>query len=106
MIKILKLTTSEEVVGEIVESEDTITIKQPCAIMLVASKSTPDQHQMALIPYAGYTKDHSITLNRDKIVWEAELADEVFNQYNAIFGSGIQIVSSAPNKDPGLSVVG
>lgn len=105
MIKILKLVTSEEVVGEIIEEKDLITIKQPCAVMLIASRSTPDQHSMALVPYAGYTKDHTITLSKDKIVWEAELAEEVFNQYNAIFGSGIQIVSSPITKDPKLSVV-
>lgn len=106
MIKIVKLSTSEEVVGEIIDNGDSITISQPCAVMLISSRSTPDQHQMALVPYAGYTKDHTVTIKKDKIVWEAELAEEVFNQYNAIFGSGIQIVSSAPTKDPKLSVVG
>lgn len=105
MIKILKLITSEEVVGEVIEKNELITINQPCAVMLIASRSTPDQHSMALVPYAGYTKDHSITISRDKIVWEAELAEEVFNQYNAIFGSGIQIVSSPVAKDPKLSIV-
>lgn len=105
MIRILKLTTSEEIVGQIEEDDETVTVKQPCAIMLVASRSTPDQHSMALVPYAGYTKDHSVTVAKDKIVWQAELAEEVFNQYNAIFGSGIQIVSSPVAKDPKLSVV-
>jgi len=105
MIKILKLITSEEVVGEVIEKNELITINQPCAVMLIASRSTPDQHSMALVPYAGYTKDHSITISKDKIVWEAELAEDVFNQYNAIFGSGIQIVTSPVAKDPKLSIV-
>jgi hypothetical protein len=94
MIKIVKLITSEEVVGEIEEHANTITIKKPCAIMLINSRSSPDQHSMALIPYAGYTKDHEITVDKKMIVWESELAEDVYNQYNAIFGTGIQIVTA------------
>lgn len=92
MIKILKLITSEEVVGELVDEGDKISIKQPCAIMLLASRSTPDSHSMALVPYAGYTKEHMVTINKNAIVWEAEVADELRNQYSMIFGAGIQII--------------
>lgn len=92
MIKIYKLITSEEVVGEAIEDGDNLIIKQPCAIMLLASRSTPDQHQMALVPYAGYTKEHSVQLKKSAIVWEADVAEELYNQYNRIFGSGIEIV--------------
>lgn len=94
MIKLFKLITSEEVVGEVTDNGESITIKRPCAIMLIASRSTPDQHSMALIPYAGYAKDHVIEIDKRMIVWSAELADDILNQYNAIFGSGIQIVTA------------
>ena len=95
MIKLLKLITGEEIVGDIVEyNEDSMVIKKPCAIMLLASRSTPDQHSMGLIPYAAYSKEHKISVKKDKVVWESELAEEVFNQYNSLFGSGIQIVSA------------
>jgi hypothetical protein len=47
---------------------------------------------MALVPYAGYTKNHTIHIKSTSIVWEAEVAEELYNQYNMIFGSGIQIV--------------
>ena len=108
MIKIIKLITSEEVVGEMVDEGDKISIKQPCAIMLLASRSTPDQHSMALVPYAGYTKEHKVTINKSAIVWEAEVADELHNQYSMIFGTGIQIVpgglSKASTQIPTLNV--
>jgi hypothetical protein len=94
MIKLFKLITSEEVVGEVTDNGESITIKRPCAIMLIASRSTPDQHSMALIPYAGYTRDHVIDVDKRMIVWSADLADDILNQYNAIFGSGIQIVTA------------
>lgn len=92
MIKLYKLITSEEVIGQATDDNEFIIIKQPCAIMLIASKSTPDNHSMALVPYAGYTKDHSVRIKKESIVWEAEVAEELYNQYNMIFGTGIQIV--------------
>jgi hypothetical protein len=93
MIKLLKLSTGEEIVGKIDEEGDTLKVVRPCAIMLIGSRSTPDQHQLGLIPYAAYSKNHTIYLDKAKVVWESELDDEVYNQYNTLFGSGIQIVS-------------
>lgn len=93
MIKLLKLITSEEIVGKCTNKGSKIYVDKPCAIMLIASKSTPDQHSMALIPYAAYAKDHKIEIEKKQVVWEAELETDVLNQYNMIFGSGIQIVS-------------
>lgn len=110
MIKLLKLITSEEIVGNCTKKGSKIYVDKPCAIMLISSKSTPDQHSMALIPYAAYAKDHKIEIESKQVVWEAELEDDVMNQYSMLFGSGIQIVSGdVPRNIPNtsqLSVVG
>jgi len=100
MIKILKLVTGEEIIGELNYTETKIEVTRPCAVMLISSKSTPDQHSMALIPYAGYAKDHTITVDQRAVIWEAELEDSVYNQYQSIFGSGIQIFSEQSTKAP------
>jgi hypothetical protein len=100
MIKILKLVTGEEIIGQLTYGDTHIEAVRPCAVMLVASKSTPDQHSMALIPYAGYAKDHTITIDRTSVIWEADLEDSVYNQYQSIFGSGIEIYTqdaASPN---------
>ena len=100
MIKILKLVTGEEIIGELNYTETKIEVTRPCAVMLISSKSTPDQHSMALIPYAGYAKDHAITVDQRAVIWEAELEDSVYNQYQSIFGSGIQIFSEQSSMAP------
>ena len=100
MIKILKLVTGEEIIGELNYIETKIEVTRPCAVMLISSKSTPDQHSMALIPYAGYAKDHTITVDERAVIWEAELEDSVYNQYQSIFGSGIQILSEQSSMSP------
>lgn len=94
MIKLIKLITGEEVIGDVTYHDDYVLMDKPCAIMLLGSRSTPDQQSLGLVPYAGYAKEHSIKVKKTSVVWEAELADEVFNQYNSIFGTGIQIVSN------------
>lgn len=90
-VKIMKLVTAEELVGEATIKDNFIVVKQPCAIALIQSQSSLTNHQMGLIPYAGYAKEHTISIDQDKIVWMADPADELYNKYNTIFGSGIQI---------------
>jgi hypothetical protein len=91
MIKIVKISTAEELVGDIIDHENEIEIKEPCAIAMIPSQSSLTSHSMGLIPYAGYTKGHTVTIKKDKIVWIAEPVEELYNQYNSIFGTGIKI---------------
>ncbi|NBP02209.1 MAG: hypothetical protein EBU90_19215 [Proteobacteria bacterium] len=91
-IKIMKLDSAEEIIGDAHDDGQHIVVKQPCAIALIQSQSSLTNHQMGLIPYAGYAKNHTISIDPDKIIWMAEPADELYNKYNSIFGSGIQIV--------------
>ena len=100
MIKILKLVTGEELLGdadEFANKQNQITLVKPCILQLVPSRSNPEQVGMALIPYATYAKDHTILIDKDSIVWEQEPVDEVRNQYNSIFGSGIVLAKNLMN---------
>ena len=100
MIKILKLVTGEELLGdasEVANQLNQITLVKPCILQLVPSRSNPEQVGMALIPYATYAKDHTIIIDKDCIVWEQEPVDEVRNQYNSVFGSGIVLAKNLIN---------
>jgi len=92
MIKIVKLITTEEVVGDVTDKGDYYLIDQPCAVIILPGQSTMQEHRMGLLPYAGYTKNHKIEVKKDKIVWEADPAEELYNNYNKVFGSGIQLI--------------
>lgn len=95
MIKILKLVTGEEVIGD-VSGEALVVVDKPCLLQLIPSRSNPEQPAMALIPYAAYTKDHRITVGSESIVWSEEPMQELYNQYNSIFGSGIVVAKQSP----------
>lgn len=88
-IQIVKLVTGEELIGD-VEEKGNYVIKQPCALQMVMSRSdgTPS---MSMIPYAFYVEGHTVTIPRDFVIWSAKPVDEVYNQYNRIFGTGIQL---------------
>jgi hypothetical protein len=100
MIKILKLVTGEELIGDVDEipnKQNQLKFVKPCIVQLVPSRSNPEQVGMALIPYASYTKDHTIFVDADSVVWEQEPVDEIRNQYNSIFGNGIVLAKSLVN---------
>lgn len=95
MVKIVKLITGEEIIGTVTHKDGKIILRDCAAIAQVPSRDAPGQMGLGLVPYAAYTKNHSITVDESKIVWEEELVEEVYNQYNKVFGSGIQIVGGA-----------
>lgn len=91
MIKVIKLSTGEEIMGEI---DIDYKMKEPCILQMVPSRSDPTKAMMALIPYASHVKQSSIEISPEHIIWEGEPVEELYNQYNSIFGSGIQLASS------------
>lgn len=88
MIKVIKLSTGEELIGEI---DNNYVIKNPCILQMVPSRSDSNKAAMALIPYANYLDGLTIEISTEHIVWEGEPVEELYNQYNSIFGSGIQL---------------
>lgn len=92
-VKIVKLISGEELIGDVFVHEITATIKQPCVIQMVPGRTDPNNPMLALIPYAMYTMNHSVDVDVDKIIWEEEPVKELYNQYNSIFGSGIQLAT-------------
>jgi hypothetical protein len=91
MIKVIKISTGEEIVGEV---DVDYKMKDPCILQMVPSRSDPTKGMMALIPYASHIKNSSIELSPEHIIWEGEPVEELYNQYNSIYGSGIQLASS------------
>ena len=91
MIRILKLVTGEEIIGDSSEAHGEITVKKPCYIQIVPSRADPEQPAMALMPYAAYTKDHKVVIDISSIVWSEEPLIELYNQYNYLFCTGLVI---------------
>ena len=93
-IKILKLVSDEELAVEITEENDSsVTFKNPVACVLQRSQQTGGA-ALGFMPWM-HAADGPFTVDKSKIICVANVADEVKNGYNQIFGAGIVV----PPKD-------
>ena len=87
-VKALKLVNGEELVVEITnETETELTFKNPVAVMLQRRQDGP---ALGFLPWM-QAADGPFLVTNDKIVTMSEVADEVKNGYNQIFGAGIVV---------------
>jgi len=92
-IKILKLTTSEEVLSEI-ESEDEThyVLINPVGIAVVRGKDGQPNVGLAPFPiHAEQKTDATIAIPKKSVVYSYEPAEDFLNNYKQIFGSGIVV---------------
>jgi hypothetical protein len=96
MIKLFRLITGEEIVGEVetgVSTEKFHCIKNPCAIGIVmGSAGTPT---MNMHPWLMFSSEKHVTLKDEHIMFVTEVDIKIQNKYNEIFGSGIVIAQSS-----------
>lgn len=90
MIAVLKITTGEEIIGDVIV-DDRITVKNPCLLHMVPSRGNPEQASMALVPIALHLENSSVTIHPNHVIWMNNPVKELYNQYNSYFGSGIQL---------------
>ena len=88
-VKTLKLVTGEELVVEITEeTEPAITFKNPVAAILQRTQS--GDGALGFMPWM-HSAQGPFTIPLIQIVCVAEVAEEVKNGYNQIFGAGIVV---------------
>ena len=91
-LKALKLASGEELVVDVTEeTEDTLTFKNPTAVILRNTQTGP---AIGFLPWMK-ASNGPYTMKKIAIVVTAEVADEVETGYNQIFGAGIVV----PPKD-------
>lgn len=90
-IKIIRFINGDEIIGDCKqESPEFITVTDVAQLVMVPSQ-VQGQASMALAPFMGYSKSKSFDFNIKAIMTMAEPVEELYNQYNKIFGSGIVI---------------
>jgi hypothetical protein len=91
-----QLMNGQDLIGEVVELEDHIVMRNPAAIHLVPAQNGSNQFGIALMPYAPYADLSKIKIFKDKISIEFEPTVELRNNYSKMFGSGIEIANVMP----------
>ena len=92
-VKVFKLINGEELISEVFNTYDgSYELKNPANIML--QQTGNGQMGVGIAPYMPYA-DGNVRLNWSAIAAEAEPEQSMINEYNRIFGSGIEVVSAS-----------
>lgn len=90
-VKVFKLINGEDLIGEVFNYyAEHIELKNPAQIVL---QQTQTGVGVALAPYMPFVEGN-LDLKRQSIAAEGEPKQEMVNEYNRVFGAGIQVVSA------------
>lgn len=94
----LKLASGEEVIGKLVEqSDNSIKLKDIASIVMMPGGGG-GQVGLGLMPFLPYADDKAIDFNKKFVMVEFDPGVDMLNNYNRMFGSGIQIASAIPKQ--------
>ncbi len=95
-VKLITLKTNHTILSDVSEDKDTFKLKEPVQVVSVPPRSQSDQGGIAFSPFLEYTEEFKtgITIYKMDVLTITTPVTELLNQYNQIFGSGIQIASS------------
>ena len=90
-IKLVRLKSGEDLVADIDINTDAVTLENPAMIMPVGNPGTGGQVQMGFGPWVPFAKSKTFEVPREHIVFIADPADDIVNNYRQMFGSGIVV---------------
>ena len=88
-VKIIKMTTGEEIIGDMNQVGDNITVTNPATVHLVPGEG--GRMGVAMVPFAPYAEEDSFMFSLDHIMTSYTPGTDLYNQYNQRFGSGIVV---------------
>lgn len=92
--KLVRLLNGEEIIAEILPSSDAIvTVKNPVRIVIIPNKLDPKQPSVGFAPWAEFSDDKVINLDKAHVLAIMTPIKEFANQYAGMF-SGLVLPSS------------
>jgi len=79
-VKILRLSTGEDVIAKVEENDQGVSLKNP--FVIIPQQKAPGQpvHLMMSL-YNAFGKKDTVTISRDKIIFMTEPKDEIRSSY-------------------------
>jgi hypothetical protein len=90
---IIKMITGEEVIAE-TEASPQGYLELTNAMSLIGRPDETGNVRMAMVPYAQFATSKKVRVYPHAIMADYEPALEILNQYNRLFGTGIQIATA------------
>jgi hypothetical protein len=97
-VKLVTFKTNHTIIGKVEISPTHVKIKQPVQVIIVPPKSEKDQGGIAFSPFIEFAQEFTsgFEFAHDDILLVSTPVVELENQYNTVFGSGIQIAKTIP----------
>ena len=94
-VMVIRLASSEDVIGDVSAGEGALLIKNPMVIM---SRHDPETQQMkvGMMPFAPFSAGESVQIYPHAVMADYEPQRDLLNEYNRMFGSGIVIANQMP----------
>ena len=91
-VKLLRLKSGEDIVAEHVQGKigQNITIENP-AMLMPMSDGRGQQVQVGLAPWMPFSAEKRFDIPGDWVLLMTEPAQDIVNNYNQVFGSGIVV---------------
>jgi hypothetical protein len=86
-IKLVKLKSGEELIGDVTVVGDTVSIISPCQLM-------PTPEGMGFSPWPTLSKHGPVSISKDWVICITEPVDPARDGWNQKFGSGIVLTSN------------
>ena len=81
-IRLVKLKSGEEIIGDVTVISDDVIISNPCQIM-------PTDQGLGFTPWPPFAKHDNVTVKMDWIICITQPIDAARDAWNSKFGSGI-----------------
>lgn len=93
--KLVTLKTNHTILAQITEDFDMVFLKEPVQVVMQQSAQGP---MLAFAPFLEYCEEFNsgIPISKNDVLCITTPSTELANQYNQVFGSGIQIASAIP----------
>ena len=94
-LKLITFKTNHTIIAQVSEEKTCIKAKQPVQVIVQPTKDGP---MMGFAPFLEYAQEFKsgIKFSMSDVLCITTPVRELENQYNQVFGSGIQIASAIP----------
>ncbi len=85
-IEILKLVNGEDIISNVEYEEDNVVLSSPAKLIMFLTEEGVD---FDLIPWCLYAVKEKFVISSSHVIFTTDPPEELRNNYNKIFGSGI-----------------
>lgn len=90
----LKLSSGEEVIGKLFDNNGVVIKLKDVASIVMMPGGQSGQVGLGLMPFLPYAEEKGIEFNKSFVMVEFDPGVDMLNNYNRMFGSGIQIAKT------------